>query len=346
MTQQLENLKVKSRNAADNKELIENIHTNLDLIDKWVKPCWEHGGKALLVSAGRFLKDHIENIRKAQKDGFDVYCVKHSYKTLVDNGIIPKACLILDPRPVNGYSTHGQQRKELYQNLTKDTLFFVASMTHPSTTEELLNNGGNVVGWHVAVTGLTEVLQERKVNAVLITDGTSSATRGVGLLKVMGYRHIELVAYGSDVDEPSPQQKRERNVEGPLKYQQVLDGDDVFWTTGELLAQVQDLQHLADLYAISPVHLSMWEENSLGCRAFKKKQQQKELEKKGGGFGEGNDTVNFEDLMKTFNNYCQLNLVVTGSDGKALTIADQNVIRLLLSHVGVPSWESVKPVVQ
>ena len=39
-------------------------------------------------------------------------CVKHAYPGLIANGIKPKACILLDPRSIEGESTHGVKRKD------------------------------------------------------------------------------------------------------------------------------------------------------------------------------------------------------------------------------------------
>ena len=75
-----------------------------------------------------------------------VFCVKHSYPKLLKNGIKPFACVILDPRPIEGVSTHNIVRKDLFKKIDKSTIFLVASMTDPSVTKHLLSKGANVKG--------------------------------------------------------------------------------------------------------------------------------------------------------------------------------------------------------
>jgi hypothetical protein len=53
---------------------------------------------------------------------------------LLEAGIQPWACVILDPRPITGTSTHGIVRQELFKEIDPHTKFFIASMTDPTVT--------------------------------------------------------------------------------------------------------------------------------------------------------------------------------------------------------------------
>ncbi len=343
MTVKLKDLKIQSKNSADNKELMAHIHENMDMIQGWVEPCWAHDKKALIVSAGSSLQRHLPKIKKKQKEGYEIFCIKHSLPVLVKAGINPTACVMLDPRPLAGYSTHGVKREELYETVSKDkTLFLVASMTNPSVTKHLFEQGLRVVGWHAAVTGLVEVLRERQVSGCMVHEGTSSATRSVGLLKMLGFRHIELVAFDSDVVEPTPEQKRERNVEGPLKYTQVVtETGDVFWSTGELMAQVQDIKNLVKIHTHSGnLKLSMWE-GGLGYTAFTEEKKLQELILNGGGL-EGVTTRNYSSMMNNLYNPISYKLVIEGSDGRKVQTLHQGAISNIMHNLGL-NWE--QPVV-
>ena len=71
-------------------------------------------------------------------------CVKHSYPHLLANGIKPWACVVLDPRSIEGESTHGIVRKDLFKTIDPSTKFFIASMTDPSVTKYLIEKKANV----------------------------------------------------------------------------------------------------------------------------------------------------------------------------------------------------------
>ena len=240
----------------------DNIRSNLKLIDTWLGKFPLHNGNVILVSGGPYLninklKTHIRNNPDSK-----IVCVKHSYPKLVDNGILPWACIVLDPRPITGTSTHGIVRKELFKKIEKKTKFFVASMTDPSVTEYLIDKGAEIHGWHAFTESLRDPAEQNKkmVNnsvtlnpdigipqgATLITGGTCAAMRALGIMHTMGFRHFDLFGFDSCMEEPTEEQKKEttgaEDEEPKPKYFKVGVGEQYFWTTGELLAMAQDCE--------------------------------------------------------------------------------------------------------
>ena len=240
----------------------DNIKNNLKLIDRWLGKFPLHNGNVILVSGGPYLninklKTHIRNNPDSK-----IVCVKHSYPKLVDNGILPWACIVLDPRPITGTSTHGVVRKELFKKIEKKTKFFVASMTDPSVTEYLIDKGAEIHGWHAFTESLRDPAEQNKkmVNnsvtlnpdigipqgATLITGGTCAAMRALGIMHTMGFRNFDLFGFDSCMEEPTEEQKKEttgaEDEEPKPKYFKVGVGEQYFWTTGELLAMAQDCE--------------------------------------------------------------------------------------------------------
>jgi len=174
--------------------------------------------------------------------------------TLAKYGITPHFCVVLDPRPIQGISTHGFVRQTLYSHAPKTTKFLVASMTHPSVTSWLIKNGYEVFGWHSAANGLT-VSKDQLDKGVppgplqhitnFIQGGTCSATRSISLAHYLGFRQANLIAFDSNIAGVPDDASIVDTIEGRKvkKYWPVSIGDSKeFWTTGELIAQLQDLQ--------------------------------------------------------------------------------------------------------
>ena len=89
-------------------------------------------------------------------------CVKHSYPHLLANDIKPWACVVLDPRSIEGESTHGIIRKDLFKTIDPSTKFFIASMTDPSVTKYLIEKKANVYGWHAFTESLRNEEEREK----------------------------------------------------------------------------------------------------------------------------------------------------------------------------------------
>ena len=240
----------------------DNIKNNLKLIKTWLGKFPMHKGNIILVSGGPYLD--VKRLKKHIKNNPDskIVCVKHSYPTLINNGIIPWACIVLDPRPITGVSTHGIVRKDLFKKVEKKTKFFVASMTDPSVTEYLIDKGAEIHGWHAFTESLRDPTEQNKKmvdnsvtlnpeigipqGSTLITGGTCAAMRALGIFHTMGFRHFDLFGFDSSMEEPTKEQMKEttgaEDEEPRPKYFQVGVGDKNYWTTGELLAMAQDCE--------------------------------------------------------------------------------------------------------
>lgn len=223
--------------------LYDNIKDNVKLIPNYISQKFEfHEKKLVVVSGGPSIKNNFTAIRKEQIAGAQIMCVKHSYPMLLDAGIDPWGCIILDPRSLDGTSTHGVVRRTLFKTKS-DTVFFVASMTNPEVTQFLLDRGDTVVGWN-AFSQASSKLPELQ-NKMLVTGGTCAAMRAIGLGHTLGYRSFDLYGFDSCVEEPSDEAKKvmDQETDKP-KYIEVGIGGRKFWTTGELLAQAQDFERL------------------------------------------------------------------------------------------------------
>lgn len=256
-------IKVTPRDSVDDSVILANAQENLGLIpqDNWIAKCAQNDETAWMASAGpsleRLLKLGFMNRRIFDDgQGHILFCVKHSLPVLVNNGYNPHFCIALDPRPIEGISTHGRLRSSLYGSANpKITKFLIASMTHPSVTKFLIRNGYQVFGWHSAANGLIDKdTHKPKLKEIrsMISGGTCSATRCIGMSHYMGFRKINLVGLDSNLASPpdnpdeidtSLMDEAKGKSDRIKKYWQVSIGNSPnFWTTGELIAQIQDLE--------------------------------------------------------------------------------------------------------
>ena len=257
---------VHPRDSVPKEYIRNNIKTNLKHIDekRWVQKHPAHRGRAVIVSAGPYLNyEKLEEFISFNPD-CKVLTVKHALPGLMENNITPWGCIVLDPRPITGKSTHNITRKDLFKDFDPDMNFFVASMTDPSVTEHLIERDARIWGWHAFTDSLREEDEQGKAienqqvklsqelgipqGATLITGGTCAAMRGIGMLHTMGFRDIHLFGFDCCRDEPTDEEKTETtgDLEGgetpKPKYIQVNVKDKTYWTTGELLAMAQDCE--------------------------------------------------------------------------------------------------------
>lgn len=239
---------VRPRDSMPKEYIINNINENLNIIKRWgmVRNCTVHDKHAIIVSAGPSV-DWNELKATIRKTGGPVVCVKHSYPKLLENGIVPQYCVILDPRPITGTSTHGIVRTELFKKIDRHTKFFVASMTDLSVTKYLLDQTKEVYGWHAYSEAVQNGVKEGIVNlpedTTYVTGGTCSAMRAIGLFHVFGFRTFHLFGFDGCLPLVTEEMKKE-TTDGKPKYLEVETNGKKFWTTGELLAMAQDCEKL------------------------------------------------------------------------------------------------------
>ena len=259
---------VHPRDCVSKDYIKSNIQANLNLIDskKWITKHPPHRQKGIVVSAGpnldyKKLKSFIKKNPTAK-----LLTVKHAYPHLLKNNIKPWGCIVLDPRPITGKSTHNIIRKDLFATVDPQTNFFVASMTDPSVTNHLIDGDARLWGWHAYTDSLREetekghAIQNQQVRlneelgipkgATLITGGTCAAMRSIGILHTMGFRDIHLFGFDCCREEPTKEEMTETvgDIEGgetpKPKYIQVNVKENMYWTTGELLAMAQDCERV------------------------------------------------------------------------------------------------------
>ena len=257
---------VHPRDCVPRDYINNNIKTNMTLIDpkKWVTKHDAHRQTAIMVSAGPYLDYGALHKFVKENPEAKMLAVKHAYPHLMEHGITPWGCILLDPRPITGKSTHNIVRKDLFKNIDLNTNFFLASMTDPSVTNFMIDKGVKLYGWHAFTDSLREEseqgqqIQNQQVKiaedlgipqgATMITGGTCAAMRGIGMLHTMGFRDIHLFGFDCCRDEPSKEELTETtgDIEGgeipKPKYMQVTVNEKEYWTTGELLAMAQDCE--------------------------------------------------------------------------------------------------------
>ena len=228
---------VKTKNCVKDEEIHNNIRYSMGKIERWLPRCAQNDRKAIICSGGPSLKDHIGDV-KLDLSGSDsrLFCVKHSHDYLIEQGVIPWACFLLDPR------SHVQ---DFIENPHPDILYFVASMCQPTTIDRLVEKNANIWGYHAHVGANEDKVIKECANGVehfMLGGGCSAAMRGISVLYMLGFRKLSL--YGYDLcffEEPD---WTEKDKKGEPKYLEVEVLGKKFWTDPEKVAQCQDFEKI------------------------------------------------------------------------------------------------------
>lgn len=236
----VDNMVIKTKNCLPDDSIKENVSANLLLIEEhnWLKQVKPHNEEIVIVSAGPSLSP--DDIMPYYKRGVKIVAVKHAMETLLQAGIVPWACILLDPRShVSGF----------VENPHPDVLYFVSSMVDPEVTRTLLKNRCKVYGYHAFV-GAGENTRIPKWHT-LVQGGSATATRGISLLDMLGFRKMHLFAYDCCyLDKPDMTKLDEK---GRPKYLEMTlsartwGGREIkrtFWTEGQFLAQVDEMRKI------------------------------------------------------------------------------------------------------
>ena len=240
-------IKVTPHDSMPDEYIQESITANKNKMNRWIKKAGAPNNEHMcIVSGGPSLKKNIDKLKQivAEKRS-KVVCVKHSLPVLVKEGIIPWGCIVLDPRPIDGVSTHGVKRRDLFKDIPEKTKFFVASMTDVTAVDYILSKTDNVYGWDA----FSQAIQNWPLlrDTMLIAGGTCAATRAIGLFHVLGFRNFDLFGFDACI-EGEPEDKEELLESGSPKWIKVGIGEEEekFWVTGELLAMAQDMENMLD----------------------------------------------------------------------------------------------------
>ena len=229
-------IQVKPVDSVDKGEQLQHIADNAANLKTWIGSYQAHEQVALFVSAGPTLEKYLDEIKERQDKGAVVFTVKHAFPTLKRAGITPDWTVILDPRPVDGKSTHGIIRSDLFADAGPEDKVLFATMTHPSVRMHLESKGAQLFGWHAHTQATLAAKPASFDRGMVVMGGTCSATRIPMLAFVMGFRRFEFYGY----DFFYPEDVKQEDIKQSL-MKITLGADRQFLTTGELIAAMQDL---------------------------------------------------------------------------------------------------------
>jgi hypothetical protein len=225
-------IRVKTRNVGSDHEIQQNIKYALQYYHPFrISRFKVHDTPAIMCAGGPSLEEKIPEITKLALAGGKILAVKSAHDRLIARGIVPFACVLLDPR---GHV------KEFVDNPHPDVNYIVASMCHPSVFRSLQDKGAKVWLYHALVgAGEKDIIGPSLMqhgNVVLAGGGCSSATRGVMLGFVLGFRKFHLFGYDLCYDGPGEGRTQVAIRDGKA----VTDGE--IWTDYEKVAQMGELR--------------------------------------------------------------------------------------------------------
>lgn len=238
LKQKQSNIQIQTKNAIPNEEICQHIARNQELITNWVRGCELNDEEIVVVSAGPLLV--AEDVR--EEKGKKIIAVKHAIEPLKKAGITPWAVILLDPRP---------HMLNFVKDPDPEVIWFVASQVNPKVTEQLLDVGCTVWGYHASVNANEHSLTSKQADAI-IGGGSATATRGLYLLRHLGFHNLTL--YGYELSFPDKPDLDLKDDMGQPRYLEISLGTENalysvkkrFWTEPQLIAQFEEMKRVIE----------------------------------------------------------------------------------------------------
>lgn len=225
------NVIVKTKNCVPDEQIRDQIAYATSKGFPVIPECRAHDQIALFCSAGPSLIGQLDRIVEAAKrPGTRLVCVKHAHDLLLEVGIVPWACVLLDPR---------DHVRDFIENPHPAVTYLTASMVHTTTIDRLLAKQARVWLYHAHVgAGEEKIL----TGGFMVGGGSSASMRGISVLHTLGFRKVLCFGYDSCYWKKPDMSVLAEN--GQPKHMKVSVAGRDFWTDGELLAQAQDFERL------------------------------------------------------------------------------------------------------
>lgn len=187
-----------------NRNLVEAVKLGLPTIE----PIPDHELHVCLVGGGPSLADKVEEIRALKHSGHKVWAVNNVHDYLVERGIVPDVCVLLDARKENA---------AFVKNARDDVLYYVASQCDPEVFKAL--KGKNVVVYHNATESAQAVLEPiTNSDFCLLGGGTTVGMKALVIARFIGYKNIHLYGFDSSYRDkghayPQPANDKDRIME-------------------------------------------------------------------------------------------------------------------------------------
>jgi hypothetical protein len=228
-------LKIDTKCIASDETLLAQIEANANRgLPEFIPYPNPHKSVICLVGSGPSVRGQLDSILEQKKKGRLIVALKGAHDFLLDNGIKPDWCVMLDPQEkiVNCVTKH-----------EPEITYFIASQCHPKVFDLLKER--YVILWH-ALSGIGEnkILEGR----VLLGGGTTTGLRTMNLVYSLGYRYAHIYGFDSCVTEQEGKTYKrinihsEKGMDEPGRIIDVWVGKKRFWANPAMAAQADEFQ--------------------------------------------------------------------------------------------------------
>lgn len=183
-------------------EALDNIRASVNYEYPILGPQPTRAGSAIFVAGGPTLRDFLPEIKRRREAGEYVFTSNHTHDYLVDRGIIPHACLLLDPK---------ERVKDYVLKVQPETAYIVSCCVNPKVWEAMKDRGARMMKILVAYGMENEQDQELMGKLYptfgakyFLPGGTMTPLRAMPLAAMLGFKKIELYGFDSCFSSSEP----------------------------------------------------------------------------------------------------------------------------------------------
>lgn len=192
----------KSKPPVNDEKALENIRACVRFDYPIFAPQPKREGTAIFVGGGSTARGFIEEIKARRDAGEYVYTSNNTHDWLVDQGVIPHACLLLDPKEVV---------KDYVKKVQPDTAYLISSCADPAVWESMKERGAKMMKIMVAY-GMPDDQDMRLLQELYphigakyyLPGGTMTGLRAMPFAVMLGFRKLDMYGFDSCFSSQEP----------------------------------------------------------------------------------------------------------------------------------------------
>ena len=184
------------------EEALENIRASVNYEYPIFGPQPTRPGSAIFVAGGPTLLQFLPEIKRRREAGEYVFTSNNTHDWLVEHGVIPHACLLLDPK---------ERVKDYVKLVQPDTAYIISTCANPKVWECMKDRGARMMKVIVAY-GIQGDVDQKLMNELYphlgakyyLPGGTMTALRAMPFAVMLGFKKLELYGFDSCFSSAEP----------------------------------------------------------------------------------------------------------------------------------------------
>ena len=184
------------------EEALENIRASVNYEYPILGPQPVRAGSCIFVAGGPTARDFLPEIKRRKEAGEYILTSNNTHDWLVDNGIVPSACLLLDPK---------ERVKDYVMKVQPETAYIISTCANPKVWECMNERGAKIMKIIVAY-GMENEQDQKLMNDLYpsipakyyLPGGTMTPLRAMPLAAMLGFKKIEMYGFDSCFSKSEP----------------------------------------------------------------------------------------------------------------------------------------------